>query len=313
MELYKTRGFSEFFQDTFSFLKQNGKHFFKHYFIINGIFLLILSVLGYFFTKFYSDFLFSGILKNNSTSVVDEYMNENLGLFIIMIFVFLIVGLTAAIVSYAFPAIYLKLYNEKCGTNFETQDIVNTYKANIGKLFVFVICSIIIAIPLLFVFVICGFILMITIVGILMIPLLLGAFMLFFNMALMEYLENKKDIWECFGYSWILLKSNFWASIASVGLFYLISYVIQNIVTIIPYLFGMASLFTTVDQGSTSSEDIGGTMMIVMLIVFFISFIMGAILGNIVQLNQGIIFYSLKEQNENINTKSIIDQIGSGD
>ena len=313
MELYKTRGFSEFFQDTFSFLKQNGKHFFKHYFIINGIFLLILSILGYFFTKFYSDFLFSGILQNKSTTVVDEYMNENLGLFIILIFVVLIVGFTAGIVSYAFPAIYLKLYIEKVGTSFETQDIINTYKANIDKLFVFVIYSIIIAIPILFVFVICGFILIITIVGILMIPLLLGAFMLFYSMTLMEYLENKKDIWECFGYSWTLLKSKFWAAVGSVGLFYLISYVIQNMVTIIPYLYGMASLFTTVDQGSTSPEDAGGTMMIVMLIIFFISFILGAILGSIVQLNQGIIFYSLKEQNENINTKSIIDQIGSGE
>ena len=313
MELYKTRGFSDFFQDTFSFLKQNGKHFFKHYFIINGIFLLILSILGYFFTKFYSDFLFSGILQNKSTTVVDEYMNENLGLFIVMIFVVLIVGLTAGIVSYAFPAIYLKLYIEKVGTSFETQDIINTYKANIGKLFVFVIYSIIIAIPILFVFVICGFILIITIVGILMIPLLLGAFMLFYSMTLMEYLENKKDIWECFGYSWTLLKSKFWAAVGSVGLFYLISYVIQNMVTIIPYLYGMASLFTTVDQGSTSPEDVGVTMMIVMLIIFFISFILGAILGSIVQLNQGIIFYSLKEQNENINTKSIIDQIGSGE
>jgi len=132
-------------------------------------------------------------------------------------------------------------------------------------------------------------------------------------MTLMEYLENKKDIWECFGYSWTLLKSKFWAAVGSVGLFYLISYVIQNMVTIIPYLYGMASLFTTVDQGSTSPEDAGGTMMIVMLIIFFISFILGAILGSIVQLNQGIIFYSLKEQNENINTKSIIDQIGSGE
>lgn len=313
MKLYKTRGFSEFFQDTFSFLKLNGKHFFKQYFIINGIFLIILSVLGYFFTKFYSELIFSGILQNNSTTVIDDYINENLGLFIIMIFVFLIVGLIAGIVSYAFPAVYLKLYNEKGGTTFETRDIINTYKANIGKLIVFIICSIIIAIPLLFVFAICGFILMITIIGILMIPLLLGAFMLFYGMTLMEYLENKKGIWDCFGYSWTLLKSKFWAAVGSVGLFYLISYVIQNIVTIIPYIFGMASVFTTLDQGSPSPEDVGGTMMVVMLVIFFISFIIGAILGNIVQLNQGIIFYSLKEQNENINTKSIIDQIGSGE
>lgn len=312
MELHKSRGFSEFFQDTFSFLKQNGKHFFAAYFIINGIFLLLLAVIGYFFTKFYTEFLFSGLLQgNNSATILDKYMNENLGLFLVMLFIFIIVALIAGVVSYAFPAIYLKLYNEKEGANFSTKDIINTYKTNIGKLLIFVICSILIAIPLLLVFVITGFVLMITIVGILALPLLLAAFMLFYSMTLMEYLENKKDIWSSFGYSWKLLTSKFWAAVGSVGLFYLMSYVIQNIITIIPYMFGMASIFTNIEN--PNQEDIGNTMMIVMLIVFFLSFLFGAILGSIVQLNQGIVFYSLKEQNENINTKSIIDQIGSGE
>tara|TARA_R110000868_G_scaffold229424_1_gene482477 strand:- start:2980 stop:3918 length:939 start_codon:yes stop_codon:yes gene_type:complete len=312
MELYKSRGFSEYFQDTFLFLKQNGKHFFAAYFTVNGIFLLILAIIGYFFTKFYTEFIFGGLLEgNNSTTILDQYMNENLGLFLIMLFVFIIVALIAGVVSYAFPAIYLKLYVEKEGSNFNTKDIINTYKSNIGRLFIFVVCGIIIAIPLLFVFVISGFILMITIIGILALPLLLAAFMLFYNMTLMEYLENKKDIWTSFGYSWKLLISKFWAAIGCVGLFYVMSYIIQNIITLIPYMFGMASIFTNIEN--TNQEDIGNTMVIVMLLVFFLSFLLGAILGNIVQLNQGIVFYSLKEQNENINTKSIIDQIGSGE
>ena len=312
MELYKSRGFSDYFQDTFLFLKQNGKHFFASYFVVNGIFLLLLAIIGYFFTKFYTEFIFGGLLEgNNSTTILDQYMNENLGLFIIMLFIFIIVALVAGVVSFAFPAIYLKLYIEKEGTNFDTKDIINTYKTNVGKLFVFVVCSILIAIPLLFVFIISGFVLMITIIGILALPLLLAAFMLFYNMTLMEYLENKKDIWTSFGYSWKLLISKFWASVGCVGLFYVMSYVIQNIITLIPYLFGMASIFTNMEN--TNQEDIGNTMMIVMLLVFFLSFLLGAILGNIVQLNQGIVFYSLKEQNENINTKSIIDQIGSGE
>ena len=86
MQLYKSRGFSEFFQDTFSFLKQNGKHYFKHFFIINGIFLLILMVIGYFISKFYSEFLFNGILQSeNSNTVLDNYMNENIGVFVLLI------------------------------------------------------------------------------------------------------------------------------------------------------------------------------------------------------------------------------------
>lgn len=137
--------------------------------------------------------------------------------------------------------------------------------------------------------------------------------MLFYMVTLMEYLQEKRGIWDSFGYAWELIKSKFWASVGCVGLFYLISYIAQQVVSIIPYIFGMASLFTVVDQGAPSNEEVGTTMMIVMLVVFLLTFIVSAILGTITQLNQGIIFYSLKEANENINTKSVIDQIGSGE
>ena len=126
MELYKSRGFSEYFQDTFLFLKQNGKHFFTSYFIVNGIFLLILAIIGYFFTKFYTEFIFGGLLEGNtSTTILDQYMNENLGLFLIMLFIFIIVALIAGIVSYAFPAIYLKLYVVKEGSKFNRGRIIS--------------------------------------------------------------------------------------------------------------------------------------------------------------------------------------------
>lgn len=313
MELYKNRDFSDFFQDTFAFLKANGRHFFKQYLIINGIFLIILIGVGYVFMKFYTEIVFGGLFGGNTSSEIDRYMNENFGLFLLVMSIFVIMAIIAGIVSYAYPPIYLKLYSARGGTNFNAKDIVSVYKSNIVKLVLFVICGFLLAIPLMVVFFIGAFLLVITIVGILAIPLLFAAFMLLYTMALMEYLEDKKGIWDCFGYAWQLIKSKFWAAVGCVGLFYLISYIAQNVVSIIPYIFGMASLFTVVDSGSPSNEEVGATMMVVMLLVFFLTFIVSAILGTITQLNQGIIFYSLKEANENINTKSIIDQIGSGE
>jgi len=314
MQLYKSRGFSEFFQDTFTFLKQNGKHYFKHFFIINGIFLLILMVIGYFISKFYSEFLFSGILQSeNSNTVLDNYMNENFGVFVLLIIVFVVFGLIAGLISYSYTAIYLKLYTENDGKNFDTQQIIKVYKQNIGNLFVFLICGIILGIPLLIVLGIGAFVLMITIIGILLIPILLGAFTLFYNMTLMEYLQQKRGIWDSFGYAWTLMTKKFWAAVGSVGIFYLMAYVAQNVVTIIPYLFFIGSMFTPVPEGNTNPQEIAASFMVLMMVIFFITFIVGTILNNITQLNQGIVFYSLKEDNENINTKSVIDQIGSGE
>ncbi len=315
MQLYKSRGFSEYFQDTFSFLKLNGKHFFKHFFIVNGIFLIILMVLGYFFTKFYTELMFGGILnQGNNPNVFDDYINENGALFFLFAFLFLVVGLVAGIISYSYTPIYLKLYSNKNGKNFGTKEIVNVYKSNIGKLFIFLIISVFVGLLLLIPTGIIMFVLAITIIGIMLLPVVLGAYMLFFSCTLMEYLEDKKGLMDSYGYSWKLMTSKFWAAIGSVGLFYFMSYVVQNVITIIPYIFGMASFFTTIEGGSQpDAEEVSSFMTIMMLLVFFLSFVLGTILNNIVLLNQGVIFYSLKEENENINTKSEIDLIGSGE
>nr|WP_321243443.1 hypothetical protein [uncultured Psychroserpens sp.] len=313
MQLYKSRGFGEYFQDTFAFLKQNGKHLFKNFFIINGIFLLILMVIGYFFSKFYTDIVFGGLISGNS-SVLDEYLNQNSGVFIILILIFIIVGLLAGMISYSFVPIYLKLYNQNDGKNFTATDIINTYKANIGKIFIFLICGLIIVLPLMLGVGVVLFILTITIIGILAMPLVIGAVSLFYQGALMEYLDGKRGIWESFGYAWRMMSSKFWAAIGCVGLFYLMSYIVQNVIALIPYIFGMVNLFTDIET-NTAPEPmaIQKTMTVMMLAIFLLTFLVSSILNVILQLNQGVVYYSLKEDNENINTKSDIDLIGSGE
>jgi len=312
MELYKSRDFSAFFQDTFSFIKLNGKHFFKHFIIVNGLILLVLMIMGYFFMNFYTDVVFGSIMQNNP-NILDDYMNENGALFIFLLIVFIIVGLVFSIIMHAYPAFYLKLYNEHLGTNFGTPEIIKLYKANIGKLMTFLVSGILLAIPLLIGIGLLSIILFVTIIGMLALPLVIGGFSLFYVMALMEYLEGKRGVWDSFGYSWNLLSSKFWPAIGSVGLFYLMSYLVQNIVTVIAYIFGMLRFFTRIENNNPNPEEFGGMMSIIMIVMFMAGVILGAFLNNIVLLNQGIVFYSLKEDNENINAKSIIDQIGKGE
>ncbi|MCD2260913.1 hypothetical protein [Psychroserpens luteolus] len=312
MQLYKSRGFGEYFQDTFAFLKQNGGHLFKNFFIINGIFLLILMVMTYFFGEFYTDMLFSGI--NGTTNPIDNYLNDNAGLFFLFAFVFIVVALVAAMISYSFLPIYLKLFVKANGKHFNATDILNVYKANIGKIFIFLLCAVLIAIPLAIFIGLLSFVLAITFVGLLALPLVIGGVSLYYQGALMEYFENKKGIWESFGYSWKLMSSKFWAAIGCAGLFYLMSYIIQNVVSLVPYIFGMINMYTDFQPGvNPDPEEVGKTVTFLMIMVFLITFFVSSLLNIIVQLNQGIIFYSLKEDNENIGAKSDIDLIGSGE
>lgn len=310
MELYKDRSFGDMFQDTFSFLKKEGKHFFKHYFIINGIFLLILSVLGYFFSRFYSDFIRSLASSGGTSANFETYLNEN-GVFLtLLIVVFLILAVIASVVTFAFPPLYFNIYLKKGSGNFDTSDIINAYKQNVGKLIMFVITGIVVAVLLMIPVGLISFILLVTMIGAILIPFVFGGIMLFYTMTFMEYLEGKKGVWESFGYSWTLLKSKFFPAIFSVGLFYLISNIILQVLIMIPYILGVFQVLTSPEQGNLNPEQISNMMFIMLLAIFFIGFIFGSVLGSIVQVNQGIIFYSLKEKNENIQTKSIIDQIG---
>lgn len=311
MQLYKSRDFGELFQDTFSFLKTNGKHFLKHYLIVNGIFLIIMMVMMYFFSKFYTNLIFGGLYGN--PTMMDDYMNENFGLFALVVVMFVVIALIAGVISFSFMPLYLKLYVKHHGTFFGTSELISAYKSNIGKIFIFLICGFLIGIPLFVALGIGAFIMVITLIGILLLPFLIGAFSLFYNMTLMEYLEEKRGIWDSFGYAWTLMSSKFVPSVGSVGLFYLMGYIIQGTLSMIPYIFGMVSIVTTVESGNTSAQDVGSTVSLMMIAMFFLNFLVGAITGVIIQLNQGLVFYSLKEDNENINTKSIIDQIGSGE
>ena len=54
-------------------------------------------------------------------------------------------------------------------------------------------------------------------------------------------------------------------------------------------------------------------LLVIMLLIFFLTFVVSTILNVVIQVSQGMVFYGLKEHTENTNTKSIIDQIGSGE
>ncbi|MBO6607123.1 hypothetical protein [Psychroserpens sp.] len=312
MQLYKSRGFGEFFQDTFAFIKQNGSHFFKYFFIINGIFIMILMVLSHYFSKFYSDLLFSSIVTDNQ-SAFENFMNENFGIFIILCFVFVVVGLLASIISYAFVPIYLKLYNELGARNFQTNELIKAYKKHFGQLIIFVLCGILIAIPIAIFVGLLAFVLAITIIGLLALPIVAGIVSLFYQGSLMEYLERKRGLWESFGYNWKLMSSKFWASVGSVGLFFLISYIIQYAIALIPSLSYFMDVITESQSGTFNTFEPDPFSSTLTIAYFIISFIITSVLNAIVQMNQGIIFYSLKEDNEHINTKSDIDLIGTSE
>ncbi|HQE34026.1 MAG TPA: hypothetical protein PLQ70_05100, partial [Flavobacterium alvei] len=148
-ELYKKRDLSANFSDTTAFFKTFGKHYFKNYFIINGIFLMILVVLIYFISKVYMELIFSGITNmQNNPNYLMAYFNNNMALIVggFVITFLLIVILSMLNISY--PVIYMGLLEKNNSTNFQIQEIISGLKSNIGKMIIFLLGSIFIIMPL---------------------------------------------------------------------------------------------------------------------------------------------------------------------
>ena len=277
MQLLKQRDFSAFFSDTFLFIRENGSHFFINYFTINGVFLLVTFLKSYF------------IGVGETLPVMIEF------LYVLFAFLF-------GVLNWTFVTIYMIIYSER-GLDFNDKDILDYYKQNIGKIIVFLLVTILLMIPIIIVFYIAMLILLITIVG----PFLLyAALFIWLALAFYEYLYTDKPIFDSYGYAWKLFTKKFWATTGSTALLYFVVLIIYGVAL---SLTGLFSSF--LEMNSTDALDLamklqkGFRQPAVLVVMMFFS-----VLLVILQVSQGIIYFSQKEQLENISAKDDIDQIG---
>jgi len=319
-QLFKKRTFSDYISDTFTFFKENGKHFLTHYFIINGVLLLILLALSYFIFKVYFEVIFSSI-GTGAPNFLEDYFNNNIGLIIGIIFFFVIVLLFVSLISYAFPIVYLQLFAKHEGSNFETREILELLKAKLSKMIIFFLVLIGLSLTVGFVFLALIIALMFTFMFafmfiVIIIPLaiiLIPALIALVQISFYDYLNEEIGVFEAFGRGFKKLKQNFWPITGSTIVMYIIIQTVTTIFIAIPYIFGMIQLFTDVHSQGNPDADTLSFFGVMMVIVMCISILAGFILNNILIVNSGIIYYSLKDQNENISILSDIDLIGKAD
>ncbi len=304
MELLKRRDFSTNFNDTFAFLKLNGKHYFKNYFIINGIPLILILLFIYFFiSSFYN---LSTFKTGNNSAVIENFISQNQLLFILLVVIMIIVGLVFAIIQYAYTPIYLLLYNQNSDTDFTSKDILNQiFKVKLKKIIIFFLVSLLLLIPTAIVGIIAGIILLITIVGIVF---LFAAIAMWYNNALMEYLSTDKGVFECFGYSFELIKINFWANVGAVGLFIFLTGIVNGGISLVTTMFAGLISFNTIDASEKSIVT-----MITLVVSFVIAKIISIFLQIVNQLAINMVYFSAKEESENISGMSEIEKIGLGE
>ena len=312
-ELYKKRDLSANFSDTTAFFKTFGKHYFKNYLVINGMFLMILVVLIYFISKVYMELLFSGISNvQNNPNYLMAYFNNNISLIIGSFAITFLLIVILSMLNISFPVIYLKLFEKNNSDNFETLEIINGLKANIGKMIVFFLGSIFIILPLAIIVFGLLILLCFILIGIPLLFIVGSAFISWITLSYYEYIQKDVGYFRALVNGFTLVKQQFWTTVGTTFLMLMLVQIIQGFITMIPYVISMIWMFTSSSTpGWNSQTDTFSTMGILLAVIMVFSVLLSYIFNNFILVNQGLIYYSLQEEKENNSTKSQIDLIGT--
>lgn len=308
-QLFKKRNFSDYISDTFTFFKVTGKHFFKNYFIINGTLLILLMVLTYFVFKVYFEMMFANI-GSSSPNFLEDYFNNNIGLIIGVFLLFFLLIVFISLINYSFPVIYMNLYEKKKGNNFETNEIVAELKSKFGKIVIFFLVIFLLSITA--GLIIMGLIIamMFILIGFVLALILVPALLAFVQLSFYEYMNSEIGVFDALGKGFEKLKQNFWPIVGSTVVMYFIIQIVISIFSMVPYVIGIASMFSSIENGNPQEESLSFFSIMMVLFMCF-AMLFSYILNNLLVVNNGIIYYSLREQNENKTTLSDIDLIGT--
>ena len=313
-ELYKKRDLSANFSDTTTFFKSFGKHYFKNYLVINGIFLMVLVVLIYFISKVYMELLFSGISNaQNNPNYLMAYFNNNISLIIGSFAITFLLIVILSMLNISFPVIYLKLFEKNNSDNFETKEIINGLKANIGKMIVFFLGSIFIILPLAIIVFGLLFLLCFILIGIPLLFIVGSAFISWVTLSYYQYIMKDVGYFTALANGFSLVKQQFWTIVGTTFLMMMLVQIIQGFITMIPYVLSLIWMFVSTNnlQETGSQTDTFSTMGILFAVIMVFSVLLSYIFNNFILVNQGLIYYGLQEEKENNSTKSQIDLIGT--
>ena len=91
---------------------------------------------------------------------------------------------------------------------------------------------------------------------------------------------------------------------------YFIVQIVISIFSMVPYIIGIGSVFTSIENQGSPEESL--SFLSIMMVVFMcLAMLFSYILNNLLVVNSGIIYYSLREKNENRTTINDIDLIGT--
>jgi hypothetical protein len=319
MQFYKNRDFGSFISDSFGFFRLYGKNYFKNYILLNGLLLILMVVVVIFGYRELLMQIFGSNMSGNS-SYLENYFEDNLGMFIVIGLLTFILFVMLMIVNYLYPVFYLKRLaaGEK---KISMDDILNDFKNNAKKIAILCLGMIFIVTPPALIVLGVSYALVLVLIGI---PIMLFVFptvMNIVNFLMYDMFNSNRGFFESLSYSIRAQfsyangreKSPYWKYWGATLVLFIIMYVITTIFTMIPMIVFFATMMTTEQDGNFEQNPFSGAMGILFFVLYGFSMLVSFLLSNLMYVNSGLIYYDSRRDLHQQVEMAEIDTIGSNE
>lgn len=316
MQFYKKRDFGAFISDSFGFFRLYGKNYFKNYILLNGLLIiLMIAVMIFGYRELFMQLFGSNL--SGSSSYLENYFEDNLSTFVVVGILTFLLFFILMIVNYLYPVFYLKRLAEG-ETKIKTDDILNDFKNNAGRIGTLCLGMIFIVTPLSFILLGVSYALVFIIIGL---PIILFVFPTVFNVVtflMYDLFNSKRGFFESLSYS---IRSQFsyangrenspyWKYWGSTLILSIILYVITTIFTMIPMIIIFTKMMTTTPDGNFEQNPFAGTIGIIFFVFYGISMLVSFFLSNLLYVNSGLMYYDCRRDLHQKLELAEIDTIG---
>lgn len=314
MQFYKFRDFGTLVSDTFNFFKIYGRNYFKNYFLLNGIPLIIMVlifVIGY--REFFSQLM--GMQSEGNAYYFERYFQENLWLLVGTVGLLFVLGIAVSVINYAFPVFYLNRIAKFQIAELKADEILSDLRHNARKLIKLIIGLLFVMTPIFMVIFGFSIVLIMVIIGIFLLFMLIPAFVNVVNFLFYDYLLTKKTFFEAFSFSFRSQfsypvgnhPSPFWKYWGTTTVIYLIMYVISMIFTMVPYIIFFGALYTVPSESANFEQNpMDGTMGIIFFMIYGISILASFIMMNFLTVACGLMYF---DNRTDLHQKVHLDEI----
>ncbi len=298
MQFYKKRDFAELMGDTFTFFKKFGKNYFKNFFLVNGILMLILIVIMLLFYRNIMGQILGGNLQGE-TFLFEEYFQDNPVLLVISAVAVVLLVVAGMLVNYSFPVLYIRRLARTGNSNIKPDQIFDDIKKIIPKFLFFLLGTVFILVPAAIVLITLGSFLVLILIGVFVLLLIMPVIMNVINFTLYDTYNTNRGFFSSLSYAlraqFSYQNSNegspFWKYWGSTILIFLIYYIIVSVFSSVPMIFLMGSLYTLPPEQLTDGTAIQETFGLTFFIFYGLSVFVSLVLANLVFVCSALQYY----------------------